>query len=1031
MHLVSSPWTMLCCAKALQTYWNITNFMLLLAVSALVPFAVSMRSMLMAIPCPRMAALVSNTALIGVFGILWMMGWFVYKNIWVSYVYVMTIWPWLAVASMVARLYVGRDQEVNQSSPLSHLPALALAGVTSHILALLSLKDGLTLTDCVALCTLDPLLSAIIYGPVRRDTQYSLAKLYVVLVLLMVSYFAGESSGMANGGFGTKHLMYAFQQNECPKAEFGESRFLGGRALLTLRSAFVKYSFTRASEGASEPDPAPMDESLWVTTSAPRKHRFSKFPGPILYRLDVIFDSGLADVELHGVGPLGTKDLLLMSDFTYLLPLASLMSWIADHMGRDTLKFGLMPPETPDQLDTITVGGAADFVSTSSSGSTTALIIVICGIFGVSYLLSPWSTARSLFDQGSAVHTWSARPVGRAVLEWFQLIVAILGIVVVLFCRHALWKIFTRRYLLKLTQELKFHQPSALREPQKRALLDFLYKMSVDDYQLLLLETSIHHGNNVREILRAAARAKLTHHVWDPRPSATAAWKLAVSLVVKAMKKQQSGRRVQVQGRMEMLHKIRDIILSAADHAVDAAEGHGMRLLLAKEHAVYAAKKRAIRSLRRNMVVRRSLRDKINVARSLSKSAMLQATSLGVMRALSDLEVAMVVILTFGDNNYGQLGVMRESLAEVSSGCRQKASHVMTVDVLRGKDCIQVETGGDSSFAMTAQGRVYAWGSNRWGQLGMRPDTGDFVSADVIERGGVKGVRMKETPDMVKLMREVYVVQVASSPTSSTGQTHTLMLAANGHVYSCGTQTEGAMGLGYEATINQTPSIVRLTASHPIVQVACGSRHSLLLSDIGVVWACGDNKRGQLGVGGCKHSATPVIVEVLSGVRLLTCGEAHSIASTFDPATLEEMVYAWGANSSGQLGIGSVHDQFIPKEVQEIQMFRNRPEGSRGSTNAEKGSPSGYFVSSIAAGGEHTVMAICRGRVVVSFGSNALGQLGVGRNSEGRDVTRCSPSVVPPLSHKDGGNIVMCAAAAMHSIFLDASGETFVCGDNT
>ncbi|KAF4716070.1 HT and RLD domain containing E3 ubiquitin protein ligase, partial [Perkinsus olseni] len=252
-----------------------------------------------------------------------------------------------------------------------------------------------------------------------------------------------------------------------------------------------------------------------------------------------------------------------------------------------------------------------------------------------------------------------------------------------------------------------------------------------------------------------------------------------------------------------------------------------------------------------------------------------------------------------------------------------------------------------------------------------------------------------------------------------------------GHVYSCGTQTEGAMGLGYEATINQTPSIVRLTASHPIVQVACGSRHSLLLSSIGVVWACGDNKRGQLGVGGCKHSATPVIVEVLSGVRLLTCGEAHSIASTFDPTTLEERVYAWGANSSGQLGIGGVHDQFIPGEVEEIQMFRNRPESSRGSINTETSSPSGYFVTSIAAGGEHTIMAISWGRVVVSFGSNALGQLGVGRNSEGRDVTRCSPSVVPPLSHKDGRNIVMCSAAAMHSIFLDASGETFVCGDNT
>ncbi|EER17955.1 conserved hypothetical protein, partial [Perkinsus marinus ATCC 50983] len=81
--------------------------------------------------------------------------------------------------------------------------------------------------------------------------------------------------------------------------------------------------------------------------------------------------------------------------------------------------------------------------------------------------------------------------------------------------------------------------------------------------------------------------------------------------------------------------------------------------------------------------------------------------------------------------------------------------------------------------------------------------------------------------------------------------------------------------------------------------------------------------------------------------------------------------YAWGSNSCGQLGIGSVQDQFVPKEVGDIQR---------------------YYVASIAAGGEHSIMAISWGRVV-SFGSNAVGQLGIGRNNQGRDVIRCSPSI--------------------------------------
>lgn len=55
-----------------------------------------------------------------------------------------------------------------------------------------------------------------------------------------------------------------------------------------------------------------------------------------------------------------------------------------------------------------------------------------------------------------------------------------------------------------------------------------------------------------------------------------------------------------------------------------------------------------------------------------------------------DRSVVMLVIITFGDNTYGQLGTMKLP-AGVHSRYGQNTSHVMTVDVLRGKDCIQVQ----------------------------------------------------------------------------------------------------------------------------------------------------------------------------------------------------------------------------------------------------------------------------------------------------------------------------------------------------
>lgn len=87
-------------------------------------------------------------------------------------------------------------------------------------------------------------------------------------------------------------------------------------------------------------------------------------------------------------------------------------------------------------------------------------------------------------------------------------------------------------------------------------------------------------------------------------------------------------------------------------------------------------------------------------------------------------------------------------------------------------------------------------------------------------------------------------------------------------------------------------------------QVALGAQHMLVLLDSGVVFACGDNAHGQLGVGrAVAAQATPTLVtELLSHhIVQVAAGRLHSLAR--DDAG---RVFAWGDNAAGECGLGDV-----------------------------------------------------------------------------------------------------------------------------
>lgn len=77
----------------------------------------------------------------------------------------------------------------------------------------------------------------------------------------------------------------------------------------------------------------------------------------------------------------------------------------------------------------------------------------------------------------------------------------------------------------------------------------------------------------------------------------------------------------------------------------------------------------------------------------------------------------------------------------------------------------------------------------------------------------------------------------------------------------------------------------------------------MALTESSEIYTWGANKFGQLGLGYCSPNAvaTPTLIQCLSGlpVRQLASGANHSLL-----VTPSGSVYAWGANSNGQLGLG-------------------------------------------------------------------------------------------------------------------------------
>ncbi|KFO13698.1 X-linked retinitis pigmentosa GTPase regulator, partial [Balearica regulorum gibbericeps] len=268
-------------------------------------------------------------------------------------------------------------------------------------------------------------------------------------------------------------------------------------------------------------------------------------------------------------------------------------------------------------------------------------------------------------------------------------------------------------------------------------------------------------------------------------------------------------------------------------------------------------------------------------------------------------------------------------------------------------------------------GKLYMFGSNNWGQLGL----------------GSKNTVSK--PTCVKALKP------EKTKLAVCGRNHTLVYTEKGNVYAAGGNSEGQLGLGDTEERTTFHLISFFTNQHKIKQLAAGSYTSAAVTEDGQLFVWGDNSEGQIGLADEACVSVPCQVNVGKPVSSVSCGYYHSAFITGDGE-----LYTFGEPENGKLGL-------LPEQLKNNRV----PQPVLGIV--EK-------VNKVACGGEHTV--VLTETDVYTFGLGQYGQLGHG-------TFIFETSVPKSVKHLRRHKICNITCGENHTAVIAENGLMFTFGD--
>ena len=138
---------------------------------------------------------------------------------------------------------------------------------------------------------------------------------------------------------------------------------------------------------------------------------------------------------------------------------------------------------------------------------------------------------------------------------------------------------------------------------------------------------------------------------------------------------------------------------------------------------------------------------------------------------------------------------------------------------------IAVAAGKCHTIAVTESHRVFAFGSNSEGQLGLGEEGGEHFDSPMEVAGFHE--------DVVRL---------------AAGSMHSMALTRSGRVWVWGSNKEGQLGLGGDVDNATQPRLLESLQDTVVVEVACGYYHSAVVTEDGQLYTFGEADGGKLGL---------------------------------------------------------------------------------------------------------------------------------------------------------------------------------------